>query len=150
MAQFHKYDSYWCHEYCSCISGKEQLWHLSACGWAHLPRHLQASILRVRSLHHGLCIPPLHDRLASKHPRCASVRKRQALKYFRMCDADGSGEIDLEEFKVALFAVDPNSGNPVGFAPNALLTPLDAFEVNTKKFRQGDPFPPEVLHSNPG
>lgn len=46
-----------------------------------------------------------------------------------MSDPDGSGEIDLEEFKVALFAVDPDSGNPVGFAPNALLSPLDAFEV---------------------
>lgn len=46
-----------------------------------------------------------------------------------MCDSDGTGEIDLEEFKVAVFAVDPDSGNPVGFAPNTLLTPLDAFEV---------------------
>ena len=47
-----------------------------------------------------------------------------------MSDPDGSGEIDFEEFKVALFAVDPDSGNPVGFSPNALLSPLDAFEVN--------------------
>lgn len=46
-----------------------------------------------------------------------------------MCDPDGSGEIDIEEFKVALFATDPDSGNPVGFAPSSLLTPLDAFEV---------------------
>ena len=46
-----------------------------------------------------------------------------------MCDCDGSGEIDIEEFKVALFATDPDSGNPVGFAPSSLLTPLDAFEV---------------------
>lgn len=46
-----------------------------------------------------------------------------------MSDPDGSGEIDFEEFKVALFAVDPDSGNPVGFTPNALLSPLDAFEV---------------------
>lgn len=47
-----------------------------------------------------------------------------------MSDPDGSGEIDFEEFKVALFAVDPDSGNPVGFAPSALLSPLDAFEVS--------------------
>lgn len=46
-----------------------------------------------------------------------------------MSDPDGSGEIDFEEFKVALFAVDPDSGNPVGFTPNSLLSPLDAFEV---------------------
>lgn len=46
-----------------------------------------------------------------------------------MSDPDGSGEIDFEEFKVALFAVDPDSGNPVGFTPSALLSPLDAFEV---------------------
>lgn len=46
-----------------------------------------------------------------------------------MCDTDGTGEVDMEEFKVAMFAVDPDNGNPVGFTPNALLTPLDAFEV---------------------
>lgn len=62
----------------------------------------------------------------------------QALRYFRMSDPDGSGEIDFEEFKVALFAVDPDSGNPVGFAPNALLSPLDAFEVGrTGKAKRG-------------
>jgi len=53
----------------------------------------------------------------------------KALKYFKMCDTDGSGEIDFEEFKVALYACDPNSGNPIGFAPNNLLTPKDAFEM---------------------
>lgn len=58
-----------------------------------------------------------------------------------MSDPDGSGEIDFEEFKVALFAVDPDSGNPVGFAPNALLSPLDAFEVGRtgKDRRDGRP-----------
>ncbi|CAN0460131.1 unnamed protein product, partial [Phaeothamnion confervicola] len=53
----------------------------------------------------------------------------QALRYFRLCDTDGSGQIDAEEFKTALFAVDPDSGNPVGFSPSALLTPQDAFEM---------------------
>ena len=42
---------------------------------------------------------------------------------------DGSGEIDLDEFRIALFAVDPNSGNSIGFNPNMLLTPADAFEM---------------------
>lgn len=53
----------------------------------------------------------------------------KALKYFRACDTDGTGEIDLEEFKLAMFAADPDGGNSLGFSPNALLTPLDAFEV---------------------
>ena len=53
----------------------------------------------------------------------------KALKYFKMCDVDDSGEIDFEEFRVALFACDPNNGNPIGFAPNNLLTPMDAFEM---------------------
>lgn len=57
----------------------------------------------------------------------------KALKYFRMCDTDGSGEVDFDEFKVALFAFDPDNGNPVGFTPNALLAPLDAFEVRLRK-----------------
>ena len=42
---------------------------------------------------------------------------------------DGSGEIDLEEFRIALFAVDPTNGNTIGFNPNMLLTPADAFEM---------------------
>lgn len=80
-------------------------------------------------MHNGLvcnCNRPLFEFM----PRGVRVRTTiKALKYFRVCDSDGSGEIDLEEFKVALFAVDPDSGNTVGFAPNAFLTPLDAFEV---------------------
>ena len=46
-----------------------------------------------------------------------------------MCDADGSGEIDIDEFKVALYTCDPASGNTLGFAPNKLLSPQDAFEM---------------------
>lgn len=64
--------------------------------------------------------------------RCTLRPQLQALRFFRMADPDGSGEIDFEEFKVALFAVDPDSGNPVGFTPSALLTPLDAFEVTQR------------------
>ena len=33
----------------------------------------------------------------------------KALRYFRLCDTDGSGEIDIDEFKVALFICDPVS-----------------------------------------
>jgi alpha-tubulin suppressor-like RCC1 family protein/Ca2+-binding EF-hand superfamily protein len=53
----------------------------------------------------------------------------KAFRYFNLCDSDGSGEIDVDEFKVALFACDPSSGNPVGFVPSKNLTPLDAFET---------------------
>ena len=49
-----------------------------------------------------------------------------------MSDSDGSGEIDLHEFKVALFSLDPDNGNSAGFTPNAFLAPLDAFEVRLK------------------
>ena len=42
---------------------------------------------------------------------------------------DNSGEIDFEEFKVALFACDPITGNTMGFNPSKLLTPADAFEM---------------------
>ena len=44
-------------------------------------------------------------------------------------DTDGSGEIDLTEFKVALFILDPDGGNTVGFKPNSLLGPRDAFDL---------------------
>lgn len=49
-------------------------------------------------------------------------------KYFRFCDSDDSGEIDLEEFRVSLFLSDPQ-GNPMGFSPNSLLSPKDAFDM---------------------
>ena len=51
------------------------------------------------------------------------------MKYFRQCDTDGSGEIGLDELKVALFMTDPNSGNSVGFKPSSILSPKDAFEM---------------------
>ncbi len=36
-----------------------------------------------------------------------SISDAKAFRYFRMCDSDGSGEIDIDEFQVALFACDP-------------------------------------------
>eukprot|EP01039_Chlorochromonas_danica_P008552 gene8552-9425_t len=57
------------------------------------------------------------------------ISDAKAFRYFRLCDTDGSGEIDVEEFQVALFICDPTNGNPVGFRPSKLLTPLDAFEL---------------------
>ena len=57
------------------------------------------------------------------------ISDAKAFRYFRICDTDGTGEIDIDEFKVALFICDPTSGNPVGFAPGRYLTPLDAFEI---------------------
>ncbi|EQC26992.1 hypothetical protein, variant [Saprolegnia diclina VS20] len=58
-----------------------------------------------------------------------SVSKPKGLRIFRACDKDGSGEIDLEEFKMALFAVDPTSGNTLQFTPSSLLSPKDAFSL---------------------
>lgn len=37
------------------------------------------------------------------------ISDAKALRYFRICDTDGSGEIDIDEFKVALFTCDPVS-----------------------------------------
>jgi hypothetical protein len=81
-----------------------------------------------------------------------AISDAKAFRYFRMCDSDGSGEIDIDEFQVALFMCDPvrnscsrsivlaysghrynalpqTSGNPVGFQPSQNLTPMDAFEM---------------------
>lgn len=38
-----------------------------------------------------------------------AISDAKAFRYFRMCDSDGSGEIDIDEFQVALFACDPVS-----------------------------------------
>ena len=58
-----------------------------------------------------------------------NLSEAKALKYFRQCDTDNSGEIGLEELRVALFMTDPNSGNSVGFKPSSILSPKDAFEM---------------------
>ncbi|KAG4064615.1 hypothetical protein PC123_g598 [Phytophthora cactorum] len=58
-----------------------------------------------------------------------SISAAKAMRIFRKCDTDGGGEIDLTEFKMAMFAVDPVSGNPLGFSPSTLLGPRDAFEL---------------------
>ncbi|RHY35444.1 hypothetical protein DYB32_000079 [Aphanomyces invadans] len=71
----------------------------------------------------------------------------KAIRIFDTCDKDGSGEIDLEEFKMAMFTVDPTTGNSLGytsvmsfantgaltpptrFSPSSLLTPKDTFHL---------------------
>jgi Ca2+-binding EF-hand superfamily protein len=58
-----------------------------------------------------------------------TLSEAKAFKYFRQCDTDGQGGIDLAEFKVALFILDPDGGNSVGFKPNSLLGPRDAFDL---------------------
>jgi len=58
-----------------------------------------------------------------------NLSEAKAFKYFRQCDTDGGGEIDMAEFKVALFIIDPDGGNNVGFKPNTLLGPRDAFDL---------------------
>ena len=57
------------------------------------------------------------------------ISDAKAYRYFRMCDTDGSQEIDLDEFKAALYLCDPTNGNSVGFKPSRHLTPFDAFET---------------------
>lgn len=81
------------------------------------------------------------------------ISDAKAFRYFRMCDTviaqlssmytslygflmvvftyvqDGSGEIDLDEFKAALYLCDPTNGNTAGYKPSRNLTPLDAFEL---------------------
>eukprot|EP00949_MAST-11_sp_MAST-11-sp1_P000971 g971.t1 len=57
------------------------------------------------------------------------LNEAKSWKYFRQVDTDGSGEIGLDEFRVALFIVDPASGNTVGFNPSSLLTAKDAFDM---------------------
>eukprot|EP01041_Mallomonas_annulata_P005267 gene5267-10537_t len=53
----------------------------------------------------------------------------KAFRFFNLCDTDGSGDIDIDEFKVALYTCDPTNGNPVGYVPSKFLSPLDAFET---------------------
>ena len=60
-----------------------------------------------------------------------NISEAKTLRYFKFCDTDSSGQIDFEEFQVALFVSDPQ-GNPVGFCPNSLLSPKDAFEMFDK------------------
>lgn len=36
-----------------------------------------------------------------------TISDAKAFRYFRLCDTDGSGEIDIDEFQVALFVCDP-------------------------------------------
>lgn len=57
------------------------------------------------------------------------LSRAKAIRIFRKCDTDGGGEIDLTEFKMAMFAVDPVSGNTLGFSPSTLLGPRDVFEL---------------------
>ncbi len=61
-----------------------------------------------------------------------NITDAKALKYFRRIDADGSCSININEFRIALFALDPQSGSFCGFSPSTLLTPMDAFEVFDK------------------
>lgn len=56
------------------------------------------------------------------------VVRAKGLRLFQKCDTDGGGEIDLHEFKMALYACDPN-GNTQGFSISNILGPKDAFEL---------------------
>ena len=45
------------------------------------------------------------------------------IEYFLLCDKDGNGQIDFEEFKVALFVSDTEEVNHVGFNAGTILRP---------------------------
>lgn len=57
------------------------------------------------------------------------MNEAKIFRIFSICDFDGSGFIDIDEFKVAMYTVDPSSGNPNGLSTSILLTPMDAFET---------------------
>ena len=59
-----------------------------------------------------------------------TISDAKAFRYFRMCDSDGSGEIDVDEFQVALFACDPVSCTTQSLISFALLT---LFMIDTDK-----------------
>ncbi len=62
-----------------------------------------------------------------------NITDAKALKYFKKIDSDGSHAIDRNEFRIALFALDPQSGrSSCGFSPSTLLNPTDAFEMFDK------------------
>ena len=50
-------------------------------------------------------IAPLRPLTAPPPKLNIDISEAKALRYFRMCDKDGSGGIDLEEFKIALYVV---------------------------------------------
>ena len=45
------------------------------------------------------------------------------IEYFRLWDKDGNGQIDYEEFKVALFICDTEEVNHAGFNAGTILRP---------------------------
>ncbi len=60
------------------------------------------------------------------------ITSAKALKYFKRIDSDQSSAIDIHEFRIGLFALNPQSGSSCGFSPSNLLTPMDAFEMFDK------------------
>jgi hypothetical protein len=44
------------------------------------------------------------------------ISDAKAYRYFKICDTDGSGEIDIDEFRVGLFLCDPVSSSLISFS----------------------------------
>jgi Ca2+-binding EF-hand superfamily protein len=57
------------------------------------------------------------------------ISDAKALRYFKLCDTNDDDNIDIEEFRVALYICNPTTGNNVGYSPYKYLTPLDAFQT---------------------
>mmetsp|Transcript_32208 Transcript_32208/g.51257 ORF Transcript_32208/g.51257 Transcript_32208/m.51257 type:complete len:1524 (+) Transcript_32208:142-4713(+) len=57
------------------------------------------------------------------------MTEAKALRYFKDLDVKGTGALDYDEFRAALYACDPTSGNTIGFQPSSYLSPKDAFKM---------------------
>lgn len=56
-----------------------------------------------------------------------SVTATKSARIFRQCDCDQSGKIDRDEFKKALFMIDPITANSTHIIPTCLPVPRDVF-----------------------
>lgn len=80
-----------------------------AAKWGHrYPRHVDHSVVTSPST--SICILSPHSFPEFREVLRAlklNMPDAKALRFFRICDRDGSGEIDFDEFQTVLYATDP-------------------------------------------